>query len=328
MIANLSREQWLALRQQSIGASEAAAACGENPHESALALWMVKTGRDTPADLSDLERVFWGNVHEPAVVRVTCERLGLRLLSVDEAAEALGNSSGVEILGTVEGRQLFLRSKHFPWMTATLDGVAQDPADGSYGGIEAKTTDKRNSKDWDAEDGEDGRAPDYYRIQVAHQLAVATPLSWSVLSCLVGGNKLEILPRMLRADAPLDSLIKLEREFWARVKADAAPEADGSESSAHALKLLHPDDNGESCVLAEDLLPLVARERALAASIPADEKERKRIQTLLKDAIGKNTYAVLPNGAGTYSLKTTERAGYPVAPCKFRSLRFSEPKAK
>lgn len=328
MIPNLSREEWLALRLASIGASEAAAACGENPHQSALELWMYKTGRAAPLDLSDMERVFWGNVHEPAVVRVTCERLGLRLLSLEEAAAALGDSVGVEILGAVEGRQLFLRSKQFPWMTATLDGVAQDPADASFGGIEAKTTDKRNAKDWDAEDGEDGRAPDYYRIQVAHQLAVATPLSWGVLSCLVGGNHLEVLPRMMRADAPIDALLKLEREFWARVKGDSAPEADGSESSAHALKLLHPEDNGQSVVLPEDMIPLCARERELGEIESATKEERKRIQTLLKDVIGANTFAVLPNGGGSYSLKTTERAGYEVKPTKFRTLRFSEPKKK
>jgi predicted phage-related endonuclease len=322
-IANLTREQWLELRANSIGASEAAAACGENPHDSALELWMYKTKRASPPDISDLERVFWGNVHEPAVVRVTCERLGLRLLSIDEAAAVLGDSVGVEILGVVEGRQLFLRSKQFPWMTATLDGIAQDPTDGSFGDIEAKSTDKRNAKDWD-----DGAAPDYYRLQVTHQLAVATPLSWGVLSCLVGGNQLQIVPRMLRADAPMEPLIELERQFWARVRADNAPEADGSPSSAFALKLLHPDDNGESVTLPEDMLPLCARERELSARMKADEAEHKRIKTLLSDVIGTNTYALLPNGAGSYSLKTTERDAHAVKASKYRRLLFSEPKQK
>ena len=321
MISTLSREQWLDLRKKSIGASEAAAACGENPHESAISLWMYKTGRDTPPDLSDLERIYWGNVHEPAVVRATCDRLGLRLLGTDEAVDVLGQSPDVEVLGLVEGRQLFLRSKAHPWMTATLDGIAQDPADGSFGDIEAKTTDKRNASDWD-----DERSPEYYRIQVAHQLIVAPPLAWGVLSCLVGGNDLRITPRMDRATAPLEALTKLERAFWDHVEQNAPPEVDGSESSARALKILHPDDNGESVVLPEKFVFLCKRERELAALLSEYGDERDTLATLIKAAIGANTYGVLPNGLGTYSLKTSERKGYVVEPGKSRRLLFSQPK--
>jgi endonuclease YncB( thermonuclease family) len=41
----MSREQWLQVRKQGIGSSDAAAACGLNPHMSMLELWMIKTGR-------------------------------------------------------------------------------------------------------------------------------------------------------------------------------------------------------------------------------------------------------------------------------------------
>ena len=41
----MSREQWLQVRKQGIGSSDAAAACGLNPHMSILELWMIKTGR-------------------------------------------------------------------------------------------------------------------------------------------------------------------------------------------------------------------------------------------------------------------------------------------
>lgn len=41
----MSREQWLQIRKQGIGSSDAATACGLNPHMSMLELWMVKTGR-------------------------------------------------------------------------------------------------------------------------------------------------------------------------------------------------------------------------------------------------------------------------------------------
>ena len=38
----MSREQWLQVRKQGIGSSDAAAACGLNPHMSMLELWRLK----------------------------------------------------------------------------------------------------------------------------------------------------------------------------------------------------------------------------------------------------------------------------------------------
>ena len=43
----LPREDWLAVRKQGIGSSDAAAAVGLNPYKSQLELWLEKTGRDT-----------------------------------------------------------------------------------------------------------------------------------------------------------------------------------------------------------------------------------------------------------------------------------------
>ena len=40
----MPREQWLELRRNSIGGSDAAAACGQSPWTSPLALWCDKMG--------------------------------------------------------------------------------------------------------------------------------------------------------------------------------------------------------------------------------------------------------------------------------------------
>lgn len=44
-IKQMSRKQQLQIRKQGIGSSDAATACGMNPHMSMLELWMIKTGR-------------------------------------------------------------------------------------------------------------------------------------------------------------------------------------------------------------------------------------------------------------------------------------------
>ncbi|MGE8099101.1 lambda-exonuclease family protein [Pseudomonas fluorescens] len=64
----LPREDWLAVRKQGIGSSDAGVAVGLNPYKSQLELWMEKTGRDTTlpkADPHDEESpMYWGNVLE------------------------------------------------------------------------------------------------------------------------------------------------------------------------------------------------------------------------------------------------------------------------
>lgn len=42
---DLPRDDWLAVRQQGIGSSDAAAAVGLNPYKSQLELWLEKTDR-------------------------------------------------------------------------------------------------------------------------------------------------------------------------------------------------------------------------------------------------------------------------------------------
>ncbi len=325
MIRELSREEWLALRTSTIGASEAAAACGESPYQSAIELWSFKSGLLTPPDLSEVEHILWGNIHEPAIVRETCRREGLRLLDVEEACVRLGDHPDFEIVGIVEGRQLFLRSRLYPWMSTTLDGLALTPKPEMLVSIEAKTT-----SEWLLDDWKDGAYPGHHQIQVTHQLAVVTPVAYGILAGLIGGNKLKIAPPIARAAAPIHSLVVLEREFWRCVQEKDAPPADGTKSSLRTLKLLHPDDNGESIVLSDAVVALHERAQQLEAQIEAtkplkDELEAVEIQ--IRAALGDNTFGVLPNGRGTYSLKTTARKGYVVEPTTYRQLRFSAPKS-
>ncbi len=67
----LTRVDWLALRKQGIGSSDAAAAVGLNPYKSQLELWLEKTDRDASLpklDPQDEESpAYWGNILEPIV---------------------------------------------------------------------------------------------------------------------------------------------------------------------------------------------------------------------------------------------------------------------
>lgn len=63
--------QWLTVRKQGIGSSDAAAAVGLNPYKSQLQLWMEKTGRDGDLPKTDpndeSSPMYWGNLLEAIV---------------------------------------------------------------------------------------------------------------------------------------------------------------------------------------------------------------------------------------------------------------------
>ena len=46
----MAREDWLALRRQGIGGSDAGAVCGVNPYANALSVYRDKTGEDLEED--------------------------------------------------------------------------------------------------------------------------------------------------------------------------------------------------------------------------------------------------------------------------------------
>ena len=72
---HLSHEQWLEVRQQGIGSSDAAAACGIHPYLSMLELWMIKTGRmssdieDSANNIKGYSPLYWGTTLEPMVAK-------------------------------------------------------------------------------------------------------------------------------------------------------------------------------------------------------------------------------------------------------------------
>lgn len=83
----MERKDWLAVRQQGIGASDAAAAVGISPYQSQLELWMIKTGRMSGLPDPSLDEVrspiYWGNVLEPIVAAHYTRKTGRKVRRVN-----------------------------------------------------------------------------------------------------------------------------------------------------------------------------------------------------------------------------------------------------
>src|ERR1039457_6424021 len=79
----MSRDDWLKVRQQGIGSSDASAAIGICPFKSPLTLWMEKTGRVIQPDLAEIEAVYFGALLEPLVAAEYAKRSGNKVRRVN-----------------------------------------------------------------------------------------------------------------------------------------------------------------------------------------------------------------------------------------------------
>ena len=259
---DLSREDWLSVRRNGIGSSDAAAAVGLNPYKSQLALWMEKTGRDdlfAPIDVNDDSTpLYWGSLLEPIVAASYAKRTGNRVRKVNAV----------------------LQHPDHPFLLANLDreiiGVPEVQI------LECKTAGVQGARLW-----KDG-VPEYVQLQVQHQLAVTGKRAADV-AVLIGGQDLQI-HRITRDDLLIERLIQLEEVFWGYVQSDIAPPVDGSDSADQALRRLYANDVGSTVDFSQDLemsaafSDLVAVRQTLDTQTKYEALLKQRIQQRMGDA--------------------------------------------
>lgn len=259
---DLSREDWLSVRRNGIGSSDAAAAVGLNPYKSQLQLWMEKTGRDdlfAPIDVNDESTpLYWGTLLEPIVAAHYTKRSGNRVRRVNAV----------------------LQHPMHSWMLANLDREVVGVPEVQI--LECKTAGVQGSRLW-----KDG-VPEYIQLQVQHQLAVTGKRAADV-AVLIGGQELQI-HRIKRNDPLIERLIQLEEVFWGYVQSDVAPPADGSDSADRALRCLYPNDVGSTLDLSRDLemsavfSDLLAVRQQLETQTQREAQLKQRIQQRMGEA--------------------------------------------
>ena len=222
----MSRRDWLAIRKQGIGASDAAAAVGLSPYQSPLELWLIKTGRDAQLPKLDADDdsspLYWGHVLEPIVAEHYSRRTGNKARRMNAVLRHPDEDKA--------------------WMLANLDYAVVGARDVHI--LECKTAGEFGARLW-----RDG-VPDYVQCQVQHQLAVTGKAAADVC-VLLCGQELRV-HRIHRDEEVIGRLIELERAFWRYVETDTPPPADGSDSAGKALQCLYPGENGHALDLTED----------------------------------------------------------------------------
>lgn len=251
-------DDWHAFRTKGIGGSDVAPIMGISKWRTPIEVWLERTGRDVPDDISDNPNVHWGVVLESVIA--------------DEFARRHPEFEVSEVKAT-------LVSKARPWAHANLDRRIKD-GDGNWGVLEIKTA--RYDKDW-----KDG-VPDYYLTQVTHYLSV-TGWKFAYVAVLIGGSDYREY-RIERDEGDIRMVDSMVDDFWKNyVVQGVMPQLIGLQAEAGPLaKAIGP---GSEIGAPDDYAgfdELVRRYEEAGRQIEALKESRAADGIRLRNLIGKH----------------------------------------
>jgi len=254
-IAYQDRAEWLALRRQGIGGSDAAAIVGVSPWATAVDVWEDKLGLAEERPPS--RYMEWGNRLEEVVADAVAERTGLRLRRVNR----------------------ILVHPRRPYVLGSVDRLAPGKV------VEIKTA--RSDDGWIAEEdvphtAPELRVPPHYYTQGQHYLGI-TGRDEILFGVLVGGSDLRVIP--VPADPGfIEDLFDVEADFWTRyVLTGERPPL--SWADAHRLPKMYPRGEGER-VATPEVDQLVRELLSVRDQEDAITRHRAELEVGIKEYLG------------------------------------------
>ena len=204
-----SHEEWLEARKEGIGASDAGTILGVNPWKSNIQLWEEKTATKEAEDISEKPQVKYG--HE-----------------AEEYIRGLFALDHPEYNVTYESPYKIIRNDDHPFIFCTPDGELEERESGRKGGLEIKTTEIQNSRQWKEWDG---RIPQTYYCQVCHQMLAA---GWEYVwlraqikyTTTDGEKRSQMRDYYITREETIDDIKAVEKavcEFWRQVQENKCP---------------------------------------------------------------------------------------------------------
>jgi putative phage-type endonuclease len=259
-VRELAHDEWLKLRREGIGGSDAGAVMGLSRWSTPLAVYADKLELVPPTE--ETEAMNWGHIMEP-VIR---NEVAIRYMAQFSEEVHVYESPFV------------YRSKQCPYMMANIDGLIQIE---TLGGLEIKNLSVYGRNEWGTDE-----VPDYIYCQAQHYMAVTGLPFWLIAALL--GNEL-ILRRVPRNEEFIMDLIAKESEFMRRIEQREPPTSISGDEDL--LRLLYPGTDEEVLNL-DDYAMKVGHYLSLKANIDELEKEKKKVELLLKDAMGDHASAI------------------------------------
>jgi putative phage-type endonuclease len=300
--------QWHEQRNQGIGGSDVATILGINNFSTPYQLWLEKTGRQQPEDISGKPAIIVGNALEDVV----------RKWFRDQHPEFI-----------VTAPRGMMRSKQRPWAQASLDGMCRVRGSklndiSSYAVLECKTVGENRSSDWKDENG-NLKVPDYYLTQVTHYLSV-TGWPKAYVAVLFGNREFAEI-EVARDEADIEAAEGAVDDFWLNyVQKDQMPTLTGPDV---AEKWPNPNGgiiNADSDESADGFDNLVAAYRQATDEISALSTVKNEIGGKLKVMIGEHSGIKSEGWKATY--KTTHYQERITPAHDVRVLRVSAVKNK
>jgi putative phage-type endonuclease len=197
---------WHELRSQHIGASDVAALFDMSPFTTLWQLWMEKSGKLPPEDLSDNKSVQAGTFLESGIANWAAHRWDMKIEKVVD----------------------YYTADDCPGMGASLDFQT----DGGHP-VEIKWS--AHGDGWEYEGDTITCAPDNYVLQVLHQMA-CTDAEYGWLIALIRNE-----PRRMKVPRSEEIISKIKSEiriFWESVRAGEEPPVDFDKDGDAVVRLL------------------------------------------------------------------------------------------
>jgi len=248
-----------------IGASDAPTICGVNKSKSRFRLWMEKRGELEPDPPN--EAMEMGSAAEDSIATMYYKRTGRRFATVQEHRT----------------------HERLPWMRATIDGI-----DNANNLVEFKLAGSWMTHQL-PEDGDSSRLPEAWLIQLHHQMFVAER-NKAFLAAWCADPSFRLYE--VQADYDLmDSMVRLEEEFWAMVQNGTPPAEFGPDDIQAITRHFNREEPG---IELPHVCGAVARGyKTCCERIKALEDERDSFKAELLLKMGNAATAI----AGPYTLK-------------------------
>ncbi len=251
--AKLTKEEWMDLRASTIGGSDASTILGLNPWKSPYALFLEKTSKVIPEDISGKEAVRLGTDLEEYVAKRFTEVTGKK----------------------VRRENYTIFRDDMPYAHANYDRLVI----GENAGLECKTTNALHLSKF-----KNGEFPANYYCQCVHYMMISGAERW-YLAVLVLGIDFKVFC-IERDEGEIEALRAAEADFWDMVQADTPPELDGSTSTLDALNAEFPhSEPGDSVDLTGNYTDLTIIDEC-NQQIKALEEKKSNAQARIMQSLG------------------------------------------
>lgn len=255
------RDEWLEARKSRIGASEIASCIGINQYDSQLRIWLTKTGKLPPKEVTPEMEV--GSVLEPAILELY----------------------QIRTKKTITQTQMFFVSHEHDFLCATLDGITSDGIN-----VQAKNVGCQSAIQWGLDGTDD--VPHHVLLQVQQEM-LCSGLNLTHVVALIGGNDLRVY-EVCRDDMIIHRMVYLGRQFIEKVRTQVYPEPNHGKDH-ELIKYLFPSCAG-SIAFDEYQTDTVRKWEDISFQLKQLESNQKECKKEILMAIGDHSQATLTDG--------------------------------